>query len=33
MLNRYNLLMSEEGALDRYWQFHDPEYGLRRRGH
>jgi hypothetical protein len=32
MLNRYHLLMGEEGAIDRYWQFHDPDYGSKRRG-
>jgi hypothetical protein len=30
MLNRYSLLMSEDGSIDRFWQFHDPDYGSKR---
>jgi hypothetical protein len=31
MLNRYTLLISEEGSIERYWQFHDPDYGSKKR--
>jgi hypothetical protein len=32
MLNRYCMLMEEEGALERFWSFHDLDFGSKRRG-